>query len=134
MHQPETIIHIMIREESAYVYAKKDSGIGGYPVGIAGKSMLMISGGIDSPVAAYLMMKRGVKLECVHFAAPPYTSQKVIDKIHDLLKVLTDYQPSIKLYIVPFTELEKSIYEIAGPSYCVTIMRRMKLRIAERLA
>ena len=134
VHQPETIIHIMIREESAYVYAKKDSGIGGYPVGIAGKSMLMISGGIDSPVAAYLMMKRGVKLECVHFAAPPYTSQKVIDKIHDLLKVLTDYQPSIKLYIVPFTELEKSIYEIAGPSYCVTIMRRMMLRIAERLA
>ena len=96
--------------------------------------MLMISGGIDSPVAAYLMLKRGVKLECVHFAAPPYTSQKVIDKIHDLLKVLTDYQPSIKLYIVPFTELEKTIYEIAGPSYCVTIMRRMMLRIAERLA
>ncbi len=134
VHHPETIIHIMIREESAYVYAKKEPGIGGYPVGIAGKSMLMISGGIDSPVAAYLMLKRGVKLECVHFAAPPYTSQKVIDKIHDLLKVLTDYQPSIKLYIVPFTELEKTIYEIAGPSYCVTIMRRMMLRIAERLA
>lgn len=134
VHKPETIIHIMIREEACYLYAKKDAGIGGYPVGIAGKSLLMISGGIDSPVAAYLMMKRGVKLECVHFAAPPYTSMKVIDKIHDLLKVLTTYQPSIKLYIIPFTELEKTIYEIAGPSYCVTIMRRMMLRIANRIA
>lgn len=134
VHKPETIIHIMIREEACYLYAKKDAGIGGYPVGIAGKSLLMISGGIDSPVAAYLMMKRGVKLECVHFAAPPYTSMKVIDKIHDLLKVLTTYQPSIKLYIISFTELEKTIYEIAGPSYCVTIMRRMMLRIANRIA
>ncbi len=134
VHHPELLIHIAIREEQCYVYGIKDKAMGGYPLGIAGKSMLLISGGIDSPVAAYLMMKRGVKLECVHFAAPPYTSAKVIDKIHDLLHVLNDYQPDIKLYIVPFTDLEKKIYEVAGPSYCVTIMRRMMLRIAEGLA
>lgn len=134
VHTPELKIHIMVREDSTYVYAIKEKGMGGYPLGIAGKSLLLISGGIDSPVASYLMMKRGVKLECIHFAAPPYTSSKVIDKIHDLLKVMTQYQPDIKLYIVPFTELEKKIYEVAGPSYCVTIMRRMMLRISERIA
>lgn len=134
VHTPELLIHIMVRLDAIYVYALKDKGMGGYPLGIAGKSLLLISGGIDSPVAAYMMMKRGVKLECIHFAAPPYTSAKVIDKIHDLLKVLTVYQPDIKLYTVPFTELEKKIYEVAGPSYCVTIMRRMMLRISQSIA
>ncbi len=134
VHNPEIMIHIMIRLEGAYVYAVKEKGMGGYPLGIAGKSLCLLSGGIDSPVAAYLMMKRGVKLECIHFAAPPYTSQAVIDKIHDLLHVLNEYQPDIKLYIVPFTDLERKIYEVAGPSYCVTVMRRMMMRIAERIA
>ena len=134
VHNPEVMIHIMIRLEGAYVYAIKEKGMGGYPLGIAGKSLCLLSGGIDSPVAAYLMMKRGVKLECIHLAAPPYTSQAVIDKIHDLLHVLNEYQPDIKLYVVPFTELERKIYEVAGPSYCVTVMRRMMMRIAERIA
>ena len=134
VHNPEVMIHIMIRLEGAYVYAIKEKGMGGYPLGIAGKSLCLRSGGIDSPVAAYLMMKRGVKLECIHFAAPPYTSQAVIDKIHDLLHVLNEYQPDIKLYVVPVTELERKIYEVAGPSYCVTVMRRMMMRIAERIA
>lgn len=134
VHNPEIMIHIMIRLEGAYVYAVKEKGMGGYPLGIAGKSLCLLSGGIDSPVAAYLMMKRGVKLECIHFAAPPYTSQAVIDKIHDLLHVLNEYQPDIKLYVVPFTDLERKIYEVAGPSYCVTVMRRMMMRIAERIA
>lgn len=134
VHNPEVMIHIMIRLEGAYVYAIKEKGMGGFPLGIAGKSLCLLSGGIDSPVAAYLMMKRGVKLECIHFAAPPYTSQAVIDKIHDLLHVLNEYQPDIKLYVVPFTELERKIYEVAGPSYCVTVMRRMMMRIAERIA
>ena len=96
VHNPEVMIHIMIRLEGAYVYAIKEKGMGGYPLGIAGKSLCLLSGGIDSPVAAYLMMKRGVKLECIHFAAPPYTSQAVIDKLHDLLHVLNEYQPDIK--------------------------------------
>ncbi len=124
----------MVRLEACYIYAIKEKGLGGYPLGIAGKSLVLLSGGIDSPVAAYLMMKRGVKIECIHFAAPPYTSAQVIDKIHDLLHVLNDYQPDIKLYVVPFTDLEKKVYEIAGPSYCVTVMRRMMLRIAEGIA
>ncbi len=134
VHTPDILIHVMIRPEGAYVYALKEKGMGGYPLGIAGKSLCLLSGGIDSPVAAYLMMKRGVKLECIHFAAPPYTSQAVIEKIHDLLHVLNEYQPDIKLYVVPFTELERKIYEVAGPSYCVTVMRRMMMRIAERIA
>lgn len=134
VHHPELLVEIYIREEAAYVYGIKVKGLGGYPLGIAGKSLCLLSGGIDSPVAAYLMMKRGVKLECVHFAAPPYTSQAVIEKIHDLLHVLNDYQPDIKLYVVPFTELERKIYEVAGPSYCVTIMRRMMMRIADGIA
>ena len=134
VHHPDILIEVYVREEAAYVYGIKEKGLGGYPLGIAGKSLCFLSGGIDSPVAAYLMMKRGVKLECIHFAAPPYTSQAVIDKIHDLLHVLNDYQPDIKLYIVPFTDLERKIYEVAGPSYCVTIMRRMMLRIADSIA
>ena len=134
VHHPEISVEVYIRPEAAYVYGIKIKGLGGYPLGIAGKSLCLLSGGIDSPVAAYLMMKRGVKLECIHFAAPPYTSQAVIDKIHDLLHVLNDYQPDIKLYIVPFTNLERKIYEVAGPSYCVTIMRRMMLRIADGVA
>ncbi len=134
VHHPELMIHLSVRRKDAYVYAKKDKGMGGYPLGIAGKSLCLLSGGIDSPVAAYLRRKRGVKLECIHFAAPPYTSQAVIEKIHDLLHVLNVYQPDIKLYVVPFTKLERKIYEVAGPSYCVTIRRRRMLRISEAIA
>jgi len=134
VHEPDLLIQVMIRSEAAYVYGVKDKGMGGYPLGIAGKALHLISGGIDSPVAALLMMKRGVKLEMIHFAAPPYTSAKVIDKIHDLLHVLNAYQPDIKLYVIPFTALEKKIYDVAGPSYCVTVMRRMMLRISEHIA
>lgn len=134
VHNPDIKINVMIRTDCAYVYGLKEKGLGGYPLGIAGKSLCLLSGGIDSPVAAFMMMRRGVKLECIHFAAPPYTSYAVIEKIHDLLHVLNIYQPDIKLYIVPFSELEKKIYDIAGPSYCVTIMRRMMMRISERIA
>jgi len=134
VHHPEVLIYIAIREDGTYIYAKPERALGGYPLGINGKSLCLLSGGIDSPVAAYMMMRRGIKLECIHFAAPPYTSGAVIEKIRDLLHVLNDYQSDIKLYIVPFTELERKIYEEAGPSYCVTIMRRMMLRIAEGIA
>lgn len=134
VHDPELMIHIMIRQESAYVYGPKEKGLGGYPVGIAGKTLQLLSGGIDSPVAAFMMMRRGAKLECIHFAAPPYTSEKVIGKITDLLQVLTKYQPSIKLMIVPFTHLQEEIYKAAGTSYAITIMRRMMLRIATKVA
>ncbi len=93
-----------------------------------------MSGCIDSPVASYLMMKRGIKIECIHFAAPPYTNEAVITKITDLCKVLTRYQENIKLYIVPFTTLQEQIYKYAQESYATTIMRRMMYRTTERVA
>lgn len=134
VHNPELKININVREDIIYVYSTSEKGIGGYPVGIAGKGLMMLSGGIDSPVAAYLMLKRGLKLECIHFAAPPYTSENVIIKIHDLLRKLNIYQPDFKVYIVPFTDIQKKIYEVAGTSYAITIMRRMMLKIASKIA
>ncbi len=134
VHNPQVLIQIMLRENETFIYSKKEKGLGGYPVGIAGKSLHLISGGIDSPVAAFLMLKRGVELEMIHFEAPPYTSSKVIDKIKTLIRKLNIYQEKINLHIVPFTKLEKLIYDVAGPSYCVTIMRRMMLRISSIIA
>ena len=109
-------------------------GAGGYPLGVAGKTMHMLSGGIDSPVAAYLMMKRGVTIECIHFASPPYTQEAVIYKLEDILRKLNRYQARIRLQIVPFTKLQEAIYDHAPESYCITLMRRMMYRLAERLA
>ena len=134
VHHPELLLHIPIREEGCYIYGYKIKGLGGYPLGIQGKCLSLLSGGIDSPVSLYLLMKRGIKVEAIHFMAPPYTSNMVIDKIKDLLSVLNDYQSSIRLYLVNFTELEKKIYEVAGPSYLVTIMRRMMMRISSIIA
>ncbi|MDD7607800.1 MAG: tRNA uracil 4-sulfurtransferase ThiI [Candidatus Enterosoma sp.] len=134
VHHPELLLHITIREEGCYIYGYKIKGLGGYPLGIQGKCLSLLSGGIDSPVSLYLLMKRGIKVEAIHFMAPPYTSNMVIDKIKDLLSVLNDYQSSIRLYLVNFTELEKKIYKVAGPSYLVTIMRRMMMRISSIIA
>lgn len=134
VHNPELEIRITVRENEAFVYQESIPGLGGYPLGIAGKALMLISGGIDSPVASFLMMKRGVKLEMIHFAAPPYTSEQVLVKIKDIIHKLNVFQPAVKLYIVPFTEIQKKIYEVAGTSYAITIMRRMMLRIAERVA
>ena len=134
VHNPDISINIEIREEAAYIYTKTFLGAGGYPLGVGGKSMHMLSGGIDSPVAAYLMMKRGVKIECIHFSSPPYTNVGVIYKLEDLLKKLNNYQAEIKLHIVPFTKIQEAIYDHAPESYCITIMRRMMYRLADRLA
>lgn len=134
VHNPELMINITIRENCTYVFAHVEYGAGGYPLGIGGKGLMMLSGGIDSPVATYLMMKRGVKMECIHFASPPYTNSAVITKIKDLLKVLTNYQASIKLYIVPFTHLQEEIYRNVNVSYAITIMRRMMYRISSIVA
>jgi len=130
VHNPELMISVTIREQEAIVFSNEELCAGGYPLGIGGKSLMMLSGGIDSPVAAYLMMKRGIKIECIHFASPPYTSEAVIEKIKDLLSKLNNYQDSIKLYIVPFTKLQEEIYKHVPVSYAITIMRRMMYRIA----
>ena len=134
IHNPDILVSIEIRDEGAYIYTKSFPGAGGYPLGVAGKGMLMLSGGIDSPVAAYLLMKRGVKIECIHFASPPYTNIGVIYKLEDLLTKLNVYQPRIRLHIVPFTKIQEAIYDNAPESYCITIMRRMMYRLATRLA
>ena len=103
VHNPDINLSIEVRFEGAYIYTNSYPGLGGYPLGIAGKSMHMLSGGIDSPVAAYLLMRRGVKIECIHFASPPYTQEAVIYKLEDLLHKLNRYQPEIRLNIIPFT-------------------------------
>ncbi len=134
VHDPDILISIEIRDEGAYVLAHTYLGCGGYPLGMAGKAMLMLSGGIDSPVAAYLTIRRGIMIECVHYASPPYTSSGVIEKLKDLLTVLNKYQATIRLHVIPFTKIQESIYEVGDESYAITLMRRMMYRIASILA
>ena len=134
VHNPDLIFDIEIRDDGAYVFTKTIKGMGGYPSGSIGKTLMMLSGGIDSPVATYLLMRRGVEVTCIHFAAPPYTNSGVIDKLEDILKSLTKYQSKIRLFIVPFTKLQEKIYENSFEGYPITIMRRMMYRIASRLA
>ena len=134
VHNPDIVLSIEVRDEGTYIYVRTYQGIGGYPLGIAGKSLHMLSGGIDSPVAAYLLMKRGVSIECIHFASPPYTQEAVIYKLEDILKKLNRYQAKIRLNIVPFTKIQEAIYDNVDESYCITIMRRMMFRLASRLS
>ena len=134
VHNPDILLSIEVRQEATYIFTKTVLGAGGYPLGVGGKTMHMLSGGIDSPVAAYLMMKRGVSIECIHFASPPYTQAGVIYKLEDLLKVLNRYQQRIRLHIVPFTKIQEAIYDNAPESYCITLMRRMMFRLADALA
>ena len=134
VHNPDISVNIEIREEAAYIFTRTVPGAGGYPLGVGGKSMHMLSGGIDSPVAAYLLMRRGVKIECIHFASPPYTNVGVIYKLEDLLKKLNRYQPTIRLNIIPFTKIQEAIYDNVPESYCITVMRRMMYRLASKLA
>ena len=134
VHNPDVMLSIEIREDGCYIFTKTYMGAGGYPLGVGGKIMHMLSGGIDSPVAAYLLMKRGIRIECIHFASPPYTNIGVIEKLKDLLAKLNVYQDTIRLNIVPFTKIQEKIYETADESYCITIMRRMMFRLASELA
>lgn len=134
VHNPDILLNIEVRQDGTYLFTRTVPGAGGYPLGVGGKAMMMISGGIDSPVASYLLMKRGITLEMIHYASPPYTSAAVLDKIKDLCKVLNKYQPTIRVHIIPFTKLQEEIYRNVDESYAITIMRRMMYRIAERLS
>ena len=134
VHNPDINLSIEVRQEGTYIFFKTFQGAGGYPLGVGGKALMMLSGGIDSPVACYLMMKRGVSIECIHFASPPYTQVGVIYKLEDLLSKLNRYQESIVLHIVPFTKLQEAIYANSNESFAITIMRRMMYRISESLA
>lgn len=134
VHHPDLILNIEIRANKTYLYINEIEGLGGYPVGIQGKSLLMLSGGIDSPVAGFLSLKRGVDIECIYFSSPPHTSLEALNKVKDLVKQLSLYTSDIKLHVVPFTKLQEAIYENLDSSYMITIMRRMMYRISQRLA
>lgn len=134
VHNPDLTLNIEIRDDYAYLSFVNYPGCGGYPLGTNGKVLHLLSGGIDSPVAAYLLLRRGILVEMIHFAAPPYTSERVVDKLTSLMKKLNLYQARIKLHIIPFTDLQLSIYKHAAEPYCITIMRRMMMRISSRLA
>ena len=134
VHNPDTTLMIEILDRYTYLYTDIYHGLGGYPVGVQSKGMLMLSGGIDSPVAGYLALKRGVKIECVYFEAIPHTSLEARNKVIELSRKLCKYADTIKLHIVPFTAIQESIYKECNPDYCITIMRRMMYRIMECLA
>ena len=131
---PEAILNIEIRDDYAYLYTNNNRGLGGYPVGVQGKGLLMLSGGIDSPVAGYLATKRGISLDAIYFEAIPHTSLMARKKVLDLMEILRNYNYKIKLHVIPFTEIQEAIYKNIDHEYLITIMRRMMYRISERVA
>lgn len=133
VHNPDLKIYVVISNENAIIMDEKVRGIGGYPTGVNGKALLMMSGGIDSPVAGYLTMKRGLKIECIHFASEPYTSSQAKEKVYKLAEILSIYQGDILIHVIPFTDLQLAIYKYSNESYAITIMRRMMYRIADRI-
>ena len=133
VHKPEVELFVEIRER-VYVYSILIPGPGGMPVGTAGKAMLLLSGGLDSPVAAYMMAKRGVKVEAVYFHAPPYTSERAKQKVVDLASIVSKYCGRIKLHIINFTDIQMSIYEKCPHDELTVIMRRYMMRIAQTIA
>lgn len=134
VHNPELVINVEIRFGFSYIYFDKIKGIGGYPVGVAGKGLLMLSGGIDSPVAGYLALKRGVRIEAIYFESPPHTSEAAKNKVITLAKKLSEYSGYVKLHVVNFTAIQEAILRNCPREYLVTIMRRMMYRISERIA
>ena len=131
MIKPDIRVDVEVRREAAYLSCRTLQGSGGLPVGSSGKGMLMLSGGIDSPVAGYLAMKRGLEIEAVHFFSPPYTSEKALHKAKDLTVKLTPYVGSIKFITVPFTEIQEEIKASVPSGYWMTITRRFMLRLTD---
>ena len=134
VHNPELEVNVEVRLKDVYVYFNGEKGIGGYPVGVAGKGMLMLSGGIDSPVAGYMAIKRGVRLECLYFESPPHTSIEAKNKVIELARKLAVYNNDIKLHVIKFTDIQTEILKKCPRDYLITIMRRMMYRITERVA
>ena len=134
VHNPDYKLIVEIREKNTYLMAETILGAQGFPVGVGGKAMLMLSGGIDSPVAGYLTMKRGVEIECIHYTSMPYTSLESLNKVKELARLISVYQGQINLHIIPFTNTQMEIYRVCDESYAITMMRRMMYRLAQRLA
>ncbi|NEU29908.1 tRNA 4-thiouridine(8) synthase ThiI [bacterium LRH843] len=134
VHQPDVDIRVEVRDENTYVMSGSFKGAGGLPVGTSGKVLLMLSGGIDSPVAGYLTMKRGAKIEAIHFHSPPYTNERAKQKVMDLAKSLTKFGSGIVVHLVPFTDIQKYLHSKVPSNLQMTIMRRMMVRISEKIA
>ena len=134
VHNPELLIEIEIRKEEVLYYFNGEAGLGGYPVGTLGKGLLMLSGGIDSPVAGYLAIKRGVKIEAIYFESPPHTSEAAKDKVIKLARVLAKYNTTVKLHVINFTHIQETILRNISYEYLITIMRRMMYRISAIIA
>ena len=133
VHNPNILVKVEIRENHTYIYLNSYCGVGGYPVGTQPRGLLMLSGGIDSPVAGYLAMKRGIQVDCVYFEAIPHTSLDARNKVIELCRKLSLYTDHINLHIVNFTPIQEAIYKNAREDYCITIMRRMMYRIMDKL-
>lgn len=134
VHNPNILVNVEIRKEGVYVYGNSLKSGGGYPTGTLGKAILMLSGGLDSVVAGYLTMKRGVKLDFLYFESLPHTSLEARNKVVELAKVLKKYGNNGKLYVVPFTKIQETIYRDMDNTYMITIMRRMMYRIGEKVS
>ncbi|MGC5327612.1 tRNA uracil 4-sulfurtransferase ThiI [Brevibacillus sp. SYSU BS000544] len=134
LHNPEVVVNVEIRTEGTFLSCQTIQGIGGLPVGVSGKVLLLLSGGIDSPVAGWMMLKRGVTLEAIHFHSYPFTSERALDKVRDLAHKLTKFGGTINLHVVPFTEIQTQIRQHCPEDYTITIMRRFMMRIAEAVA
>ncbi|MFC4599381.1 tRNA uracil 4-sulfurtransferase ThiI [Cohnella hongkongensis] len=134
VHHPDVELKIDIQKELAYIYCEVVKGAGGFPLGMNGKAMLLLSGGIDSPVAGWMAMRKGLKVEAVHFHSYPYTSEQAKDKVVALAKRLAYYGGKIRLHLVPFTELQTKLAQSGHDNLIITLMRRSMLRIAEKLA
>ena len=131
---PQITVTVEIRDTNAYIHAENIKGAGGLPVGSSGKAMLLLSGGIDSPVAGYMMAKRGVNITAIHYVSPPYTSDRALLKVEQLCEKLTDYCGGIAFYCVPFTEIQEAIKDNCPEEYFTIIMRRLMMEIAQRIA
>ncbi len=134
VHNPDLTVYVEIREKHAYVHAPSVPGAGGLPVGMGGHAVSLLSGGLDSPVSSWMMARRGVELEMVHFVSPPYTSQQAQDKVLELARLLTAYCGRMIVHIVPFTEIQEEIRKNCPEEYFTLIMRRFMMRLAEAVA
>lgn len=134
VHNPDVIVTVEVRDKYAFIRGNNIKGAGGMPTGTSGRAAVLISGGIDSPVAAYMMAKRGIELCAVHFASPPYTSELAEMKVMELLKKVAQYSGVITTYVVPFTEIQEAIRDLCPEEYFTLIMRRAMMMISERIA
>ena len=134
VHDPELTVYLEVREDAAYVHGPAEAAAGGLPIGMGGHAVSLLSGGIDSPVSSYMIAKRGVQLELLHFASPPYTSQQAREKVLQLAQELTVWCGRLTVHIVPFTEIQEEIRRKCPEDHFTLIMRRFMMRLADRLA